>query len=64
MKACVKDCCRINGFLNNKDHDRCLAGIDPDRSIVVVRPRGDDENWQTVRYKKKGRKSRKWTGAS
>jgi hypothetical protein len=47
--------------------NRCLPGIDPDRpvtyrlvSFAAPREYGPEEGWQTVRYKKKGRKARKW----
>ena len=47
--------------------NRCLSGIDPDRhvtyrpvSFAAPREYSPEEGWQTVRYKKKGRKARKW----
>ena len=50
-------------------NNRHLPGIDPDRPFTYVpvffgatREYGPNEGWQTVSYRKKGRKARRWLG--
>lgn len=52
----------------DKNHGRCLPGIDPDVHYTYTRvffgadrEYADDEGWQRVSYRKKGgRKARQW----
>jgi len=81
MKGCTADCCRkpiavseekkmkVVGYgppVYDKNHGRCLPGIDPDASHSYTtvffgadREYGPEEGWQRVSYRNKGgRKAR------
>ena len=59
-KLCNKDCCNSNENVLPKSRDA------PDgyryRTVFfgATREYGPEEGWQTVSFKKKGRKSRQW----
>ena len=55
---CKKDCCRINARAKSVAPDTSA----PYRMVFFGATR--EEDWQHVTYKKKGRKARKWLGAT